>query len=65
MFHFSTVCTMAPSPSLTRPLFTIFFQGAWSKSDPEKGIGSAEDEEKEKKRKALQVRAHHMFSRIL
>ena len=30
------------------------FQGAWSKSDPEKGIRSAEDEEKEKKRKALQ-----------
>ena len=38
---------------------------ALSKSDPEKGIRSAEDEEKEKKRKALQVRARHMFSRIL
>ena len=37
------------------------FQGAWSKSDPEKGIRSAEDEEKEKKRKALQVRARHIF----
>ena len=46
-------------------MFFFRFQGAWSKSDPEKGIRSAEDEEKEKKRKALQVRARHMFSRIL
>ena len=45
--------------------FFFSFQGAWSKSDPEKGIRSAEDEEKEKKRKALQVRARHMFLRIL
>ena len=43
----------------------LFFQGALIKSDPDKGIRSAEDEEKEKKRKALQVRARHMFLRIL
>ena len=35
-------------------MFFFSFEGAWSKSDPEKGIRSAEDEEKEKRRKALQ-----------
>ena len=35
-------------------IYVFSFQGAWSKSDLEKGIRSAEDEEKEKKRKALQ-----------
>ena len=58
--NFSTLHTMGRFSKqglrkVKRILIYVFsFQGAWSKSDPEKGIRSAEDEEKETKRKALQ-----------